>query len=191
MVLRILAVTAALAACVPRPPVVRLAQPTTVAVALLLENDDSLEVSRAPEALRASVGESLRERNLNVRDVAHDTFALSFASNRDTARRLGALAGLAGDASLVVLVESRARYFSQLRGRYKWTVDARISIADARNPSDARSVNVDFPAILEFDHERETAAVGRVAPLIAEEVGVLVDRFLGGRDGDTVVVEAP
>ena len=134
----------------------------------ILEQDGSTKVLKVPEAFRQRTETELSERNLVPKSIEHEALAQTLTRTRHTTRRIAKLHSLAADARLLVLVETRASFFSQLNGRYKWTVQARLTVADANSFEDLLTDDVDFPAILEFDHEREAEALEKVAPLIGE-----------------------
>ncbi len=178
MVLRSTVALALLAgACMARSPRVRLNEPKPIAVAYLVDGDTG-PATGAPDVLRRRVSEVLAQRNLEPQTahLAHD-----LAEVRDTSRRLDLLA--AGEAPFVMLVELRASFFSALSGRYRWTVHARLSVAERNARSAATKVELELPAVLDFEHEREGEALASVAGVIAQRVGMLLDTFLAGRAG--------
>jgi glycosidase len=183
MVLRALPILVVAAGCLPQVPVARLVAPTRVAVAMVVDFDDQVAVAEVPPGLSERLQTALGIRNLVPRQVPFADYAPSFATTRDTLRRLARVAELSEGAPLVLLVETKAQFFSQLNGRYKWTVVTRVTLLDPHAPDRAQTTDLDYPAILDFDHEREPAALLAVATLVADKIGILVDRFLAGHDG--------
>ena len=180
MVLRALFLLVFSVGCLPQVPVARLATPTRVAIALVVDFDDRTSVEDVPAAYQERLAAALQIRNLVPQVIPFADLAPSFATTRDTPRRLAKVVDLSSAAPIVVLVETKALFFSQLNGRYKWTVATRVTIADPRTSDKAQDIELEHSAILDFDHERESEALSRVAPLVADRVGVLLDRFLAG-----------
>jgi hypothetical protein len=85
---------------------------------------------------------------------------------------------VAGGPGLVVLVESTARYSSQMNGRYRWTVEVDARVARAEAPDDVERAEFTVPVHLLYAHEREAEALAEAAPSIARRVGQLVDGWL-------------
>lgn len=182
MVLRtVIVVTLALAACVAQERVVRLDKPEDVQVALLMEAEDG-SVAAVPAAVRDAVERELGKRNLVMRPVDHAAFAERFARMRDSGQRLRVLARELPKGPLL-LVEARASFFSQLAGRFRWAVSARLTLTDTTHDDPPLQEAMDLPAILELEHERAEEALASVARLLGERAGGLADVLLGGRDG--------
>ncbi len=166
-------------ACIPKRAPVRAKTAMTVAVAGVVDRNDTAEVGALPEAAAKRIASVLAERNLKPRMIAADGLTTAFGAKRTTAHRLAAL-GEGADADLLVLIETSARFYSQLSGRYRWDVDARVTIAKKGALEQAASSSIQVAAFVDFDHERETEALVVAAPRIADEVGRLADEFLGG-----------
>jgi len=79
-----------------------------------------------------------------------------------------------GRASL--RVESTARFSSQINGRYRWTVSVTATVAPVEGLPTARSFTV--PVHLVYYHDKETEALVEAAPLIARQVGELLDDWI-------------
>ncbi|MHB8877625.1 MAG: hypothetical protein ACYC8T_28370 [Myxococcaceae bacterium] len=165
-----------LGGCLPRLAVRRLDKQTPVAVAYVLDPDHGAGVRAVPEALKARLAEVLAARNLQVREVPFASLAAGFDAARDSRLRTQQVAAAAGDAPYVLLVETRAAFFSQISGRYRWTVYARVTAS--RPHADPVSDELSLPAMLDFDHERAPEALTVTAPVIAERAGALFDSFL-------------
>ena len=94
------------------------------------------------------------------------------------------------DADLLLLVETRTRFYSQLNGRYRWTVDAKITLAKREAREEAVSSSIDVPVFLDFDHQREREALVVAGPRIADEVARLADELVTGL-GSTATLHPP
>lgn len=169
---RALVLLLCLTACLPKVPLQRLATKTPVAIAYVVDPQHLGAVTTAPDAVKQAVAAVLAERNLEPQEVP----VAALGGQRLSDARLDALGQQPGDAPVVVLVEARAQFFSQLDGRYRWEVGVTLS-ALRRGGAKARET-VELPVILQFDHEREAAAVSAAADEVAARLGTLLDGVL-------------
>src|SRR5206468_1872883 len=123
-----------------------------------------------PASLKRALAAALDARNLDLVEAA----VPGADRVRDSKRRFDAVLG---EAPFVLLVELQPAFFSQLNGRNRWTVYARLSAA--RRGAEPAVDAFDVPVFLDFDHQREPEAVALAAQAIAERAGALFDSFLG------------
>lgn len=180
-----LVVALTLVACIKPPETAKLAQPAGVTTAWVMTYPDRPEVSPVPDAVDEAIVETLGARNLQSRPVPFDTIAEPFQRKRSTDDRLALLAGHS-DQPFVMLVETRARYYSLLSGRFRWNVDLKATIAATNDLQDRETQNWELAAFLDFDHQNEVEALEYSAATIANRIGRLTDQFLGALDGQTV-----
>ena len=154
---------------------VRLAQPTPIAAGFVLDFSDLRKPEVPPAGFVEGVGTALSDRNLLVKPVGPGEV---FGSLRETGARMSHLATLAQGADFLLLCETRAAFFSQLNGKYKWQVFAKLSVARTAEPAKALSAEVEFPALLDFDHEREAEALLAVVKVLAYRAGQVADRVI-------------
>src|SRR5438309_1905731 len=114
-----LGLAALCAGCIHHVPQARLAQATPIAVVTYVDRAEQPAAMDMPPEVTAAIHESLAARNLVPRDVPGNP------KLRNTNQRLAELGKQAGDASLVMLVETKVVYFDEMEGRYKWTVYAK------------------------------------------------------------------
>jgi glycosidase len=164
-----------LGGCVPSSQVLRLQSRTQVAVAFVADSASG-EVKVAPKGLRAQVAHALGQRNLEVQEFPFERFAEPFSKVRDTARRLELLAERT-EAPLLLLVEAKATFFSQISGRYRWVVAGKVA-AQAKDGGAPVIRELELPVLLVFDHEREPEAFDEAAPAIADHAGAAFDELL-------------
>ncbi|XXF80039.1 alpha-amylase family glycosyl hydrolase [Myxococcaceae bacterium GXIMD 01537] len=164
------------------PPPVRLAERTPVAVAYVLDADSRLGsgVQDMPPEVKAQVAAILDARNLEARPIPFERYADFFGRARDTRARYQHAATLDPEAPLVLLVEARGVFFSQVSGRYRWDVYTQLSIgrtsaATSVEPLGARQ---ELEAVLPYDFPGERAAVALAADDISKKVGEMFDSFL-------------
>ena len=169
-----------LLACIPKAAPVRAKMPVAVSAGFVNDRDEGHGVEPLPEEAIAPSLAALTERNLKVRTVGRETVDVAFRMKRTTAQRLAVLANAPNDPELLVLVETRTRFYSQLNGRYRWTVDAKITLAKPGARDEAVSVEADIPVFLDFDHQREGEALAAAGPRIADEVARLADEIIPG-----------
>jgi fructose-specific component phosphotransferase system IIB-like protein len=141
---------------------------------------DSTEVQAVPASLEAALAALLEERNLQPRPVAADSFLAAFATKRTPQHRLALIADVSSDSELLFLVETTAAYYSQMNGRYRWTVDVDATISPRGDLSEAFSAQFQVPVFLEHYHEKEAAALEASVPLLERRLGALLDAYLGG-----------
>lgn len=152
----------------------------TVVVANLL---DSREVREGPDALYTSVEGLLRQRNLQPQRLDAAQWTGAFTTRRSPGQRLVFLAERPEAAEVILLVDSTASFYSQMSGRYRWTVAVEAHLRRSNDGNSSMSLNFEVPVFLDFDHEREDAAIAAAVPVIQHRLGQLLDEWLGGQGG--------
>ena len=132
---------------------------------LRVDDDRLVGVPRSVEA-------TLRARNLVPTRVS----APDLGTRRSTADRLAALRVAHASAAWVLLVEVRARFFSQLGGRYRWDVAVKTSLVQGDGAPQVS--DLDVAAFLTFEHQREAEALDFVRRQLVSDVAALLDRVL-------------
>ena len=166
-----------LAACIKTAAPVQAPTSQPVGVAVVLSLVDEAALQEAPEAFSAKVHELLSARNLPPKAIGG--FLEPFRQKRATPHRIAYLLERADGLQHVLLLEARVAYYSQMNGRFRWTVDIDLTMApvDGREPmSDTFSI----PVFLDHFHEREEAALQAAAPMLDRKLGALLDRWVGG-----------
>ncbi|MCB9766526.1 MAG: hypothetical protein H6739_42520, partial [Alphaproteobacteria bacterium] len=85
-----------------------------------------------------------------------------------------------GDAELLVLVETQVEFYSQMNGRFRWTVSVDLSVAPRDDLAQTVSASFTVPVFLQFHHEQEPEALAQAAPVIERQLGYLLDEVLSG-----------
>lgn len=183
MVLRIVAagvlalVVGAAPGCIQRTEPARLEQRTPVAVAIVQDPEGGGQAQDVPNGLKDAVTAELAKRNLTPEWVPYTAVAEPFSRLRSTERRFGWLKE-ATQAPLVLLVETKTSFFSQISGRYRWVVYGRLT-GDVRKPEALGTTrDVEQAVTLVYDHERGPEALVQAAPRLAESAGTLFDDIL-------------
>ncbi len=165
-----------LAGCLKPPPVVGVEEPMSVSVATVLESVDQPWVVSAPDAVVARLNDELVRRNLSP-IAPSDEVLSTFAAIRSTAGRLEQLA-LDPPAPLLVLIEATPRFSAQVNGRYRWSVQAEISIAPSAMTSPATTESFTIPAHLIYSHQAEAEALAEASPVVARQLGRMLDEWI-------------
>lgn len=166
-----------LAACAPkyRPVVLDTSRP--IAVALVFDPEESPDVRGVPGGFEEQLLDVLRAHNLEPRALQPEDFAQAFGRRRASAQRMEWLQEQARAGEMVLLLEARAVFYSQISGRWRWTVSARATLGTGPGqvPLDEQ---VEVPVFLEFGHEGEDDALVQSAGVVAHRLGRLVDTAL-------------
>lgn len=174
--------------CIPKVPQQKLASATPILVGYVVDPSYAGAPTTAPDALKEAITKALADRNLTV--VEAPLSALGTGNITDS--RKAALKAHQPDAPYVLLVELRVHFFSQLDGRYRWEVSTAIT-ASRSGGVETRDA-FELPVILQYDHEKESAAITSASTDIATRLGVLLDGLLATSAAPTpsaAVVPAP
>ncbi|MBK9645134.1 MAG: hypothetical protein IPO67_08290 [Deltaproteobacteria bacterium] len=167
--------------CLPKTAPVRAsaATPTALCVVLTKVNDGTL--TSAPASLNKGLEEELVARNLTPSLVEIDAAAAdAFRARRSTPQRVEWLVSKRADAALIVLVEAQVEYYTQMSGRFRWTVDVRVTASPASDLSQAVQSEFSVPVALQYQHEREEVALEEAGPVIERQVASVLDQLVGG-----------
>lgn len=158
--------------CLPKVPRQRLENATPIVVGYIVDPTYSGEPTTAPDSLKEAISKALEERNLSVVEVPLD----ALGDGRITDSRKAALKAAQPDAPYFLLVELRVHFFSQLDGRYRWEVSS--SLTAMKNGGVETRDAFELPVILQYDHEKQRAAINAASSDIATRLGVLLDGLL-------------
>ena len=182
VLMRLLALATLLAGCLPKTAAVSAPPGATAAVAVVQSPMDSRSVVDAPELLVDTVRDRLDTRGLSPTVLGADDYADAFERRRSTTHRLSHLSDEVDGERFVALVETNARYFSQLNGRFRWEVDVVVSLAPDGAPAEATIDDFTVPVFLLFMHQGEREAVEAAASDIDRHLDRAISEFLGGLD---------
>ena len=150
----------------------RLPERTPLTAVLAIDPESRGAPEEGPESLKERLAESLDSRNLAVERAP----VSSLGGQTISGERAKALAR-AGTTPYRLLVEARAVFFSQLDGRYRWTVGVRLSASRAADGA-AAVEEFNLPAVLQFDHQKSQAAVDAVADEISRRAALVLDGLI-------------
>jgi hypothetical protein len=165
----LLVLSLVLSGCLKSTPPVAAPTAVPVRVAVVLESFDDTDIEGAPASVVEQITAELHKRNLVPQVVPVDP---SFATVRSTEGRLDRLEG----DGVGLLVECAPRFSAQVNGRYRWSVQVEATLDDGRADEVRRSFKV--PVHLIYDHQEEAAALAEAAPIVARQVGLLLDEWI-------------
>ena len=134
---------------------------------------ESGEPIAAPEALSARVEAQLKHNGYVVKILSADALPADFSRRRLPTHRAAAI-GEQGEG-LVVLVEAVARFYSQLRGQYRWEVSVEATLLDPTKPEEAVAESFVIPVFLRFQHQQEAEALSAAGPELERRLQRLLD----------------
>lgn len=171
-----------LLACVPKHTAVVSSTPIATDVVVVQDQLDQRTVASGPTALVTGVSDLLGKHGLNAMPVAPESWVEAFGARRTESQRLAWMTERTGASPAILLIETRAEFYSQMNGRYRWTVEVRSSLRSTAHPEQLASDSFSVPVFLDFDHEREEAAIAAAIPVIQHHLDVMVDAWLGGQN---------
>lgn len=165
-----------LAGCLKQPAAVTSEAALPVALGAVLTGVADGVTEPAADEVMQRLSAVVSARALTPRPAAGE----ALAARPNSASRVALLAEGGSQGELVVLVESSARFFSQMNGRFRWTVEVKITLAPARDADRAVADSFEVPVFLQFNHEGEEEALREGLPVIERRLGALLDSYLLG-----------
>ena len=80
--------------------------------------------------------------------------------------------------SPVLILESRAEFYAQVNGRFRWEVDVKIDIFDG---TDHISEELTIPIFHQFHHERQAEALEAALPTLERKLHSLLNKQLSAQ----------
>ncbi|MCB9795463.1 MAG: hypothetical protein H6741_22385 [Alphaproteobacteria bacterium] len=169
-----------LGACLPKQdaPVVA-PQAMEATMSAVLQRLDSGGLSTVPEELAERLDAQLTARNLTPKPPAGDAVA-AFSTRQTSPQRMAWLAEQEGPGGLLVLVATQVEFYSQMNGRWRWTVSVELTVAPSGDLGQAVSSSFTVPVFMQFHHQKEPEALVEASPVIERELGYLLDQVLSG-----------
>jgi len=134
------------------------------------------------EAIQQAIAAPLHKRNLTTEFLPVDSFADDFTSRRASSHRFAKLASSSTDAELALLVEAQAAFYSQISGRFRWTVTVKCTMGQPESPELAVQRAFEVPVFLRFPHEGPEAALKAAESTLRRNIARLADTALGDPD---------
>ena len=123
-----------------------------------------------PEKLQQDIIKKIGERGLNIKTI---TINDQYASQRNSGLR----SKLSTERPLL-LIETQAQFFSQLEGRFRWTVEAQISLHTAGGEVFQKAMSI--PVFHQFHHQREEASLEAAREQILRSLDRILDDYIRG-----------
>lgn len=176
--------------CIKQGPTTQYASSPQFAAAYVYDEDQSQTSLALLDSTPEHFNSAFTARKLAVSEIPFNDFASDFAKLRDSNRRSQSMKKLRPEADVLVLVELKAVFYSQLGGRYRWDVKANISLTDP-NSHLTLTDNFSLPAVLMFAHEKGDTAINTVKEEIARRLGSILDSYMRGKDVAPAQSSAP
>ena len=154
-------------ACQPQVPPKKATSPISIQVLAVQDNVLSRNSSKVPPALLQTLKSELSLANIQPNIVELPS---SFQSIRQTEQRLEQL------SAPVLLIETQAEFFSQLEGRFRWTVSCKLTLMADDKGVLVREFNT--PVFHQFHHEREAEAILAAEEVIRQQLRGLIEDYL-------------
>ena len=165
-----------LSGCLSHKPPTQYPEAGTFGLTVVHDDIKTRSLNASPEDLTQALVADLGERQIKSQLCSGEAID-GFARSRDSKQRLELLAANC-QANHLLMVELQADFYSQLSGRYRWTVYAQISIVSPEDGDSLMSESYEFPAVLSYDHQREDDAIAAVSTDIERAVNRLIDDYM-------------
>ena len=134
---------------------------------------DKLDVRQSlplPSSLEKSISETLTQRGINPKILTQEK---GYAQFRNSEQRIKLF-----DKRPLLLIETQAQFYSQLEGRFRWTVDVRMHLHTAEDMVFSRIFSV--PVFHQFHHQREEESLEAAQSQIIRELNQILDDYVRG-----------
>ena len=135
-----------------------------------LDQLDVLSSVALPSSLENQIQEALVLRGIRPTRLEQPS---NYTTLRNSNQRL-----LLFSQRPLLLIESKAQFFSQLEGRFRWTVDVAIHLQAKDGTTFSKVFSV--PVFHQFHHQRETEAIEAAQSQILQELNLLLDDYIRG-----------
>ena len=164
----------ALAACGPKQAPPAATDGTAITLAMSHVDMKTGAVIAVPEALSAQVQKALNKVGVHASPMAVADYPANLDKRTMPNHRAAALVEAGKTSGLLVLVEAKATFYSQLRGQNRWVVRVEATAVLPGSPENAIVRRFDVPVFLNYTHQREPEALASAGPTISRRVERLV-----------------
>ncbi len=145
--------------------------------------EDTRNMHAVPDDVRATFSQTLEARGLTVGAAPEASLLKQFRSEPDSVGRARLAMAQTRGASVGVGLDIQARYYSQINGQNRWTVQSKIALVDSAGDTFTRSST--HPVFLKHAHEGAAEATREAAARIARDLDRALEQFLARRkDGN-------
>jgi len=162
-----------LAGCLNARPVPPIVGPADVSTVVVVESPEHADMLAAPPPVQAALSRALKSKGLKLNTIETPG---SFQSLGTTQHRLNWIHEQ--NDGTVLLVETSIRPRGHLGGRYRWQVDATISVTT--QPDGLLREELTVPVTLQHIHQQETDALIEASAQIADRAATMLSRQLRG-----------
>ena len=135
-----------------------------------LDQVDTRSSIPLPDSVQESLKSSITKRGLQIKTLQiNDRFSMQ----RNSTQR----ANLYTERPLL-LIETQAQFFSQLEGRFRWTVDVQLNLYTEKGELFTRNLSV--PVFHQFHHQREKESLEAAQEQITRYLDRLLDDYVRG-----------
>ena len=134
---------------------------------------DKLDVRQSislPEALESSIEKALQQRGINPKSL---TQVQGYDQFRNSKQRIKLF-----EKRPLLLIETQAQFYSQLEGRFRWTVDVQMHLHTSEDMVFSRVFSV--PVFHQFHHQREKESLEAAQAPILRELNQMLDDYVRG-----------
>jgi len=123
-----------------------------------------------PKTLKEAIHKEIQTRGLKLKALPLDE---QFSTQRTSAQRKNLY-----PQRPLLLIETKAQFFSQLNGRFRWTVAVQLNLISESGTTFTQDFSV--PVFHQFHHERESEALEAAQEVILRYLGTLLDDYIRG-----------
>ena len=143
---------------------------TTLFVVSARDELDTRTASSLPPSLQRAIEKKIRSRGISLTTLP---LKEEFSMQRTSAQRQALY-----EPRPLLLIETKAQFFSQLNGRFRWTVDVQLHLSAQSGTPFVQQFSV--PVFHQFHHEREAEALEAAQEVILRHVDILLDDYIRG-----------
>ena len=157
-------------ACTPKNTVLKITKSHEM---YTISSLDQLEVRTSlplPTALQEQISKALQQRGISTSLLQPGK---EYAEIRNSNQRIQ----LFSERPLL-LIETNAQFFSQLEGRFRWTVNVRMHVESSEGTIFSRVFSV--PVFHQFHHQREKESLEAAESQILREFNQMLDDYVRG-----------
>ena len=133
----------------------------------LLDTANSVEL---PSSLQKALVSKVEARGITVQMIPLND---RYAAQRNSAQR-----SKIHEKRPLLLIETQAQFFSQLEGRFRWTVDVKLNLYTADGVVYNRTASI--PVFHQFHHQREKESLEAAQDQINRYVDRILDDYVRG-----------
>ncbi len=145
-------------------------QPHDVYIVSSLDKLDTRESNPIPASMQEKIVSAMKKRGVQAKSLQ---FVQSYADRRNSEQRIKLF-----DERPLLLVETQAQFFSQLEGRFRWTVDVQFHLIAVDGTTYMRKFSI--PVFHQFHHQREQESLEAAEGQIVRKLEGLLDDYVRG-----------